>query len=92
MVSIRPDAPVRQDNPAEHRRQIAVRANASLPYDGSRGMTQPLSLSSVAVADLPTASEWEGAIVYVSDETGGATLAFSDGSDWRRVQDRAVVS
>ena len=32
------------------------------------------------------------ATVYVSDETGGATLAFSDGTNWRRVQDRAIVS
>jgi len=31
-------------------------------------------------------------VIYVSNETGGATLAFSDGTNWRRVQDRAVVS
>lgn len=31
-------------------------------------------------------------VVYCTDEAGGATLAFSDGSDWRRVSDRAVVS
>lgn len=92
MVSIRSDAPVRQDNPAEHRRQIAVRANASLPYDGSRGMTQPLGLASFTISGLPSASDWEGAIVYLSDESGGAVPAFSDGTDWRRVTDRAVVS
>ncbi len=28
----------------------------------------------------------------VSNETGGATMAFYDGSDWRRIQDRAVIS
>ncbi|MCP4612093.1 MAG: hypothetical protein GY845_25630 [Planctomycetes bacterium] len=33
-----------------------------------------------------------GGLIYVSDETGGATLAFSDGTNWRRVQDRAIVS
>jgi len=48
-------------------------------------------LASYQVANLPSASP-AGRIVYVSDETGGATLAFSDGSDWRRVQDRNVVS
>ena len=47
---------------------------------------------SYTVATLPTASTYPRAIVYVSDETSGATLAFSDGSAWRRVQDRAVVS
>lgn len=40
---------------------------------------------------LPPAAQ-PGCIIYVPDETGGATLAFSDGSDWRRVTDRAVVS
>lgn len=33
-----------------------------------------------------------GGFIFVSDETGGATLAFSDGTDWRRVQDRTIVS
>ncbi len=31
-------------------------------------------------------------MVFVTDENGGAVPAFSDGSDWRRVTDRAVVS
>ena len=44
------------------------------------------------VTTLPAASRSEGHVVYVSNETGGATLAFSDGTDWRRVQDRAVVA
>ena len=48
-------------------------------------------LASYQVATLPSASP-AGRIVYVSDETGGATVAFSDGTNWRRVQDRAVVS
>lgn len=44
------------------------------------------------VDTLPEASDYPRGVVYVSDETGGAVLAFSDGSDWRRVTDRAVVS
>lgn len=44
------------------------------------------------VATLPTASSYPRGLIYVSDETSGATIAFSDGSAWRRVQDRAVVS
>jgi hypothetical protein len=47
---------------------------------------------SYTVADLPDAEENERRMVYVSDETGGATMAFSDGINWRRVQDRAIVS
>ncbi len=45
---------------------------------------------SFTVATLPTAVA--GGYIYVSDETGGATMAFSDGTNWRRVQDRAIVS
>ena len=44
------------------------------------------------VATAPTAADYPRGVIYVSDETGGATLAFSDGTNWRRVQDRAVIS
>lgn len=44
------------------------------------------------VATLPTASSYPRGIIYVSNETGGAVLAFSDSTNWRRVTDRAVVS
>lgn len=88
----RPDAPLSHANEAEHRRQIALRANAGLPYDGSRTMTQPLPLASYTVATLPTASDWQAGLITVSDETGGYVTAFSDGTNWRRTTDRAVVS
>ncbi|MDP3898899.1 MAG: DUF2793 domain-containing protein [Mesorhizobium sp.] len=53
----------------------------------------PVRTGQYAKAALPSAaSSGAGAIVYVSDEAGGAVLAFSDGSAWRRVTDRAVVS
>ena len=52
----------------------------------------PFILATYTVATLPTASSFTRGLIYVSDETGGATLAFSDGTNWRRVQDRAVVS
>lgn len=44
----------------------------------------------VTVAGLPAVIA--GGVIYVSDETGGATLAFSDGTNWRRVSDRAIVA
>jgi len=31
-------------------------------------------------------------VISVSDETGGHILAFSDGTNWRRVTDNAIVS
>jgi hypothetical protein len=42
------------------------------------------------IATLPSAVT--GGNIYVSDETGGAIPAFSDGTNWRRYSDRAVVS
>ena len=44
------------------------------------------------VITVPDATKNESQIIYVSDESGGATLAFSDGTNWRRVQDRAIIS
>lgn len=50
------------------------------------------ALPSYTVATLPDAESNEAVMIYVSDEAGGAVPAFSDGTDWRRVTDRAVVS
>jgi hypothetical protein len=50
-------------------------------------------VKSTPKASLPSASaQGAGAILFVPDDVGGATLAFSDGSTWRRVADLAVVS
>ena len=46
---------------------------------------------SFTVSGLPSSAQ-PGQMIYVSDETGGATMAFSDGTNWRRITDRAVVS
>lgn len=53
---------------------------------------QPWQVARFVVAALPDATEWEGSLIYVTDETGGPTMAFSDGSDWLRIYDNAVVS
>jgi hypothetical protein len=52
----------------------------------------PLRVKSYTVSGAPSASAANGQIIYVSDESGGAVLAFSDGTNWRRVTDRAVIS
>jgi Protein of unknown function (DUF2793) len=53
----------------------------------------PAKVASYTLAGAPSAAAaGEGAIIYVSNEAGGAVLAFSDGANWRRVTDRAVVS
>ena len=59
---------------------------------------QPTHLESVTVAGLPPANSVDpGTMYYVSNESGGNGTAnkrpaFSDGTNWRRVTDRAVVS
>ena len=55
-------------------------------------VTAALGLPQYTVASLPDAASNTGHLIYVSDETGGATAAISDGTNWRRMQDRAVVS
>jgi hypothetical protein len=52
-----------------------------------------IQLSVYTVATLPDVPDEESpGLIYVSDESGGAVPAFSDGSSWRRVTDRAVIS
>lgn len=88
----RPIAPLAHSDSAEHRRLIAMRANVGLPIDGTVPMVAPLILSSYDIADLPDASLWENALVMVNDDVGGSIPAFSDGTVWRRLTDRAQVS
>ena len=64
----------------------------ALGFDVATDATLLLQLKTYTVLTLPTASEYPRGVIYVSDEAGGATLAFSDSSVWRRVQDRAQVS
>lgn len=53
---------------------------------------RPARLLSCAKASMPDPAAWAYSWIYVTDETGGATPAFSDGTNWRRASDRAVVS
>jgi hypothetical protein len=88
----RPSVPLEHASEVVHRRQIAERANIGLPVDGSKEMTGPLTLMSYTVAGVPSAALWEGGIIYVSNESGGKVVAFSDGASWRRLTDRSVIS
>ena len=63
----------------------------------TRTTSGPLLIRGYTVATLPSAtlasdnSEFSS-IIYVSDEVGGSVLAFSDGTNWRRSTDRAIIS
>jgi hypothetical protein len=54
-------------------------------------LNAPLVVRGYFVAGLPDPSI-DGQLIYVLDEVGGRTMAFSDGTNWRRVADNAIVS
>lgn len=58
----------------------------------SERRSAPVLLYETVKTELPDPVKYRGGLIYVSNEAGGATVAFSDGVVWRRAQDRAVVS
>jgi hypothetical protein len=54
--------------------------------------TAPMKLVGKTVTDLSTLVSSVGSMVFCTNESGGAIPAFYDGTNWRRVSDRAVVS
>lgn len=66
--------------------RIGITANNVCDFAG------PIKLANYTVATLPAASIATGGTVYVTDETGGAVTASSDGTNWRRSTDNAIVS
>jgi hypothetical protein len=71
--------------------QTAVTKLLTELLDKSQLKGSPVELKPFPVAALPRANG-PPAVISVPNEAGGATVAFSDGTNWRRVQDRAVVS
>lgn len=57
-----------------------------------RAFARVESMPSYTVAEAPDATALPRGWIYVSNEAGGAVPAFSDGTNWRRVTDRAVIS
>jgi hypothetical protein len=51
----------------------------------------PLTAPAYTVASLPMGGV-PGQIIYISDDAGGATLAFWDGATWKRSADLTVVA
>lgn len=76
----------------------AKRSNGNIGI-GTANPSAPLHVNGAArvgsytVATVPSAAGLgAGSMIYVSNETGGPVLAFSDGTAWRRVTDRAVIA
>jgi hypothetical protein len=71
----------------------AVTQEADLGTLVTSGLIYPdqFVLPSYTTTTLPSAAV-AGAMIYVTNETGGPVPAFADGTNWRRVTDRAIVT
>jgi hypothetical protein len=71
-------------------------AGLSIPGLGTSvkqlNVNEPFPAFTSTVAGLPSAVGLFGHYAFVSDASGGATMAFSDNVVWRRWSDRTVVS
>ena len=54
--------------------------------------TGTVGFPSYTVATVPDEATYSGRWIEVSDETGGPTLARSNGTNWLRVADQAIIS
>lgn len=55
--------------------------------------TGPVNLAVFTVATVPTAASFTGAVIYVSNGAAGApVVAFSNGTDWLRVDTLAAIA
>lgn len=53
----------------------------------------PARLQTYTVATVPAAADWTGSLIYVSNGAGGSpAVAFSDGTNWLRVEDRLPIA
>lgn len=74
---------------------LGTSVQASLTIDGHftvAGSLKPKSYTLAGATSALAATLGAGAIIYVSNESGGAVMAFSDGTNWKRVTDRATIS
>lgn len=68
-------------------KRMEIDSNGHTAFEGA------VRLKSHTVTSLPSASvAGAGAMIFATDEIGGAIPVFSDGVDWRRVSDRSTVS
>jgi len=74
-------------------KRVGINDNApsyELDVNGKIRAQDQFILPSYTVAGVP--SGVTGGMIFVTDETGGAVPAFFDGTNWRRVTDRAIVA
>jgi len=76
---------------------VAIDATVVATLTGAQTLTNktfgtPPIFPEYTVAGVPSAATYDNGVIIVSNETGGRTLATSDGTNWRRVSDGAIVS
>lgn len=54
--------------------------------------TGPQVITVYSKAKLPDATKSRGGLIMVSDDVGGFTPAYSDGTNWRRTADGNIIS
>jgi|GEM_PF-1646471 len=55
-------------------------------------MNAPARLPNISVSALPSpATSGSGALIYIPDENTGGSVAYSDGTNWRRCSDKSIV-
>jgi len=73
--------------------QDNVTINSGTATLQSLTVTGPAKLASYTVANKPAAASYTGTLIYVSNGAAGdPVVAFSDGTDWLRVDTLAAVS
>lgn len=70
----------------------ALRLNIALVSDGTETPSAPVIYKPYLKAALPDVSKFINGIIIVTDDVGGRVPAFSDGTNWRRVTDRNIIS
>ena len=66
--------------------------SGNINVSGSITAALPIVTATYTVGTVPSAVTYARGLIYVSNEAGGAVIAFSDGTNWRRVTDRAIIS
>ena len=90
--SIRLWAATLTQNAHKELKDHAIRLNLALERDGLDRMEAPLPLQLVLTAALPAAADWQGGIVFVTDDADGPQPFFSDGTTWYRFYDLLNLS
>jgi hypothetical protein len=71
---------------------VAAADGRVLQRDGDEVVFGYLRLADFTVATVPSPVSNVRRVIYVSDESGGATIAFSNGVNWVRATDLAPIS